>query len=247
MPSFNKTMIEHACSRLLAGFLPDGRGPGVAISFDDAYVNEWYCLRDLLNKYAAKVTFFVSGFDLLPAESVEKLRILENDGHEIAFHGLRHLSAGKFVAENSLHKYLETEIFPGIDTMTRCGFSPATFSYPYGVRAPHIDAALLKYFKHVRGVVCTNSKKRLTDFKQIYYGHGEGLVFAAGIDNVYGNRVEEIHDAMKKAVDRKKTLLLYAHKISDEAGGYCTPVSRMEALLEYASKAGLTFCRIKDL
>lgn len=241
------TRVEKACGRLLARVMPVDKAPGVAISFDDAYVNEWHGLRDLLNKHAAKVTFFVSDFDLLPAESVEKLRILQSDGHEIAFHGLRHLSAGKFIAEHSLDKYLQTEIFPGIGAMMRCGFSPATFSYPYGVRSQQIDGALLKYFKHVRGVVCTNSKKRLADFRQIYYKHDKGLVFAAGIDNVYGNKVEEIRDAMKKAADGKKTLLLYAHRISDEAGDYCTPASRMEALLEYASKVGLTFYRMKDL
>ncbi len=245
MISFNLPEIGLGSRLLTRLFL--GARPGVAISFDDAYVNEWYSLRGLFSRYGAKATFFVSNFDLLPEESIERLRILQDDGHEIAFHGLRHVSAGKFVSENSLDKYLESEIFPGIDTMKQSGFSPLTFSYPYGVRAPHIDEALLKYFKHIRGVACTQKSKKLSGLSQIYYKRKKGLVFAAGVDNVYGKSLEEIKDAMKMAVVREKTILLYAHKTSDEACDYCTPVSRMEALIEYASNAGLKFFRIKDL
>lgn len=244
MISFVK-YIAGTCNRLLPGIFGGGQ-PGLAISFDDAYVNEWYSLRDLFLRYGTKVTFFVSHFDQLPRESIERLKILQEDGHEIAFHGLRHLSAGKFVAENSLEAYLATEIFPGILAMKQLGFSPVTFSYPYGVRTPHIDMALLKHFKHIRGVICTKAEKKLASSRHIYYKRS-GLVFAAGVDNVYGKKIEELQDAMKKAAARKKTLLLYAHKISDDACDYCTPASRMEALLEYASKTGLKFYRIKDL
>lgn len=225
-----------------------GRGEaGLSISFDDDYVDEWYSIRGLFAGYGARATFFVSKFDLLTEESIEKLRVLRDDGHEIAFHGLRHLSAGRFVAEHSLDKYLETEIFPGIDAMTGKGFSPETFSYPYGVRSPRIDAALLKYFRRVRGVVCANGERRPADFRQVYCRRGEGLVFAVGIDNIYRNSVEEIALAMKKAKDRNRTLLIFAHKTSDESCNYCTPASRIEAVLECASKAGLKFHRMKDL
>ncbi len=224
-----------------------GKAAGVAISFDDAFVDEWYSLKDLFNKYEAKVTFYVSHFDLLPEESLEKLKILQENGHEIAFHGLRHIGAAKFVKENSLNRYLETEIFPGIDAMTKCGFSPSNFSYPYGARDPYLDKALLRYFKHVRGVVCTNHGKRIVDFNQVYYRGNKGLIFSAGMDNIYGNSVEDIQYGLRKAMDHKKTLLLFAHKPSNDAGDYCVPPTRLEAVLKYASENKLKFYRISDL
>ncbi|MDA8389051.1 MAG: polysaccharide deacetylase family protein [Nitrospiraceae bacterium] len=239
--------IKLSFNRLGAVMSSNGRAAGLAMSFDDAYVDEWYRLRDVFNRFGARATFFVSNFDLLPEQAVEKLRALRDDGHEIAFHGLRHLSAGRFIAGNSLGKYLETEILPGIDAMARRGFPPVTFSYPYGVRAPRIDAALLKYFKHVRGVVCTGEKKRLVDFRQIYCGHAGGLLYAAGIDNIYANGLEEIHMAIDKAMENKKTLLLFAHRTTDGTGDYCTPPARMESVLEHAAAAGLKFYRIRDL
>ncbi len=247
VPKSPLVRMKLAFGRLYSKMFSDGKAAGVAISFDDAHVDEWYCLKDLFGRYGARVTFFVSNFDLLPGESIEKLKMLRDDGHEIAFHGLRHLSAGKFVQEHSLDEYLETEIFPGIDAMNKAGFSPMAFSYPYGVRAPHIDAALLKYFRHVRGVACTDNKRRLTDIGQIYCGHEGRRFFAAGIDNVYGNSVEEIRAAMKKALEKGKTLLLFAHRTSSEPGDYCTPVARIESVLEYASGIGLKFYTIKDI
>ncbi len=246
MPAI-KNILESVFGRPRAGMFPRCRPAGISISFDDSYVDEWYCLKDLFAEYGATVTFFVSNFDLLPEKSIEKLKILRDDGHEIAFHGLRHLSAGKFIRENSLAGYLEAEILPGIDAMARRGFPPATFSYPYGVRAPYIDDALLKYFKHVRAVACTNSKKRLSGLKQIYCKNAGGLVFAAGIDNIYGNSLEEIRDALIKTMGKKKTILLYAHRPTSEPGDYCTPVPRLQAVLEYASECGLKFLRVRDL
>lgn len=239
--------IKSVFDSLYRGAFPGNKAAGAAISFDDAYVDDWYSLKNLFNEYGAKVTFFVSNFDLLPRKAVEKLKILQDDGHEIAFHGLRHLSSSKFVAENSLEKYLATEILPGIEAMSKSGFTPATFSYPYGVRSPKIDSALLKYFTHLRGVVCAHDGKKLTDLRQIYYGGGRRLVFGTGIDNVYGKRVEEIYQALAKARDTKKILLLFAHRTTNEAGDYCTPVARMEAVLKYAAGHGLKFYRIKDL
>lgn len=221
--------------------------PGLSISFDDAYVDEWYATRDLFNRYDARATFFVSNFDLLTNEQIEKLKILQKNGHEIAFHGLRHLGANKFVAENSLNKYIETEIFPGIDAMIRFGLQPETFSYPFGMRTPFIDRALLKHFKYVRGAAFTNGDKRLIDLNKIYLSRSKGLVFAAGIDNVYKNSLDEIHMALKKAKDENKILLLYGHKTTDDYCGYCTPISKIEAVLNVASEAGLKFYRIKDL
>jgi peptidoglycan/xylan/chitin deacetylase (PgdA/CDA1 family) len=73
---------------------------GLCLSFDDYCVDEWFTLRELFLKYNARVTFFVTKFDTLTTTQVQKLRILQQDGHEIGFHGARH-----FLSEHQIKKH----------------------------------------------------------------------------------------------------------------------------------------------
>jgi peptidoglycan-N-acetylglucosamine deacetylase len=41
---------------------------GIALSFDDHFIKEWYELRPLFQKYNAKATFFITCPDSLNAE-----------------------------------------------------------------------------------------------------------------------------------------------------------------------------------
>ena len=66
----------------------------------------------------------------LTDDSIEKLRVLQNEGHEIGYHGLRHLNAVNFVKETSLDNYLVAEMIPGMNIMAEHGFVPTSFSYP---------------------------------------------------------------------------------------------------------------------
>ncbi|MDA8156619.1 MAG: polysaccharide deacetylase family protein [Actinomycetota bacterium] len=223
------------------------RAAGLSISFDDAYVDEWFSIRPVFDRYKVKATFFVSNFDLLTDDKIEKLKILRSDGHEIAFHGLRHLNANKFAAENSVSEYLAAEILPGIKTMVSRGFAPITFSYPYGCRSARLDWALLQYFSHVRGVANANNGKNLCDQKSIFYKSSSGLLFGAGIDNIYKTSIQAVQDALKKAAAQNSVLLLFAHRTSSEEGNYCTPAAKLDAIFKSVSEMDLKFYRIKDL
>lgn len=200
-----------------------------------------------MTSYGAKVTFFVSHFDLLTADAIEKLQILRDDGHEIGFHGLRHLNAIEFVGNHSIDDYLSSEILPGIDVMSSHGFSPLNFSYPYGAHTSHIDAALLKQFKHVRGTSFTNRIRRMPSLSRIYYKYNDGVIYGAGIDNVYKNSIEEIQKGLRRAMKKKATLILYAHKPANGGEHYSFTPEKMEAIFKYASVIGAKFYRIKDL
>ncbi len=226
----------------------DCKEGGVVITFDDRYIDEWYSLRPLLNTYNAKVTFFVTYFDSLNEDQIKKLEILKNDGHEIAFHGLRHLNAVNFVKDNSVEKYLEVEILPGINIMKNKEFYPISFSYPFGAHTSRIDNALLTSFKHLRATAYTNETKRIIDLNQVYYKCNNGkIIYGVGIDNNYKNDIEEIYKGLKRALEKKEVIILYAHKISNESGDYTTPIDKLEAILKYASENGLKFYRVSDL
>ena len=64
---------------------------GIAISFDDRFVKQWYQLRPLLKRYNVKCTFYITQPDSLSDEEVKMLHQLQKEGHEIGCHGAMHV------------------------------------------------------------------------------------------------------------------------------------------------------------
>ncbi|WP_353722963.1 polysaccharide deacetylase family protein [Dyadobacter sp. 676] len=105
---------------------------GIAISFDDHFIKEWYELRPLFRKYNAKATFFVTCPDSLNAEEVAMLKQLEKEGHEIGFHGTVHAKSTELMAVGGPKGYMETELEPGLHHMNAAGFKPTSYAHPGG-------------------------------------------------------------------------------------------------------------------
>lgn len=135
----------------------------LSLSFDDAHVDEWFALRELLADYDARVTFFVTRFDLLSDERRDKLHQLAADGHSIEAHGLRHRNAPEYVEERGLAAYLEEEAVPSIDLLRADGFDPVAFAYPFGSRTGELDRALLRRARLLRSVTYTVESPLVTD------------------------------------------------------------------------------------
>jgi hypothetical protein len=125
---------------------------GLSFGFDDFSVDAWFGLRDILQARGARVTFFVSNFGELDAEQKAMLHTLEADGHAIEAHGMGHRNAPEYVDTYGLTKYLADEIDPLLEQMTRDGFTPTTFAYPYGARTSELDQALLERFALLRSL-----------------------------------------------------------------------------------------------
>lgn len=153
-----------------------------------------------------------------------------------------------FVKENSIEKYLKEEIFPGIYMMAKENLKPLSFAYPYGAHTPQLDSILLKYFSHIRATAYTSKKYDIFDLNQIYCKcRNERLIFGVGIDNIYGNSIEEIYKGLKRALEKKEIIVLYIHNtlyIEDDHG---TSFRKLESILKYASEIGLKFYRVSDL
>ena len=246
MSEFNKA--RRRMKRFFSGIMPGNNKGGIAITFDDAFVDEWCSLKGLFDAYGARATFFVSQFDKLTKNSIEKLGAIQDGGHEIGYHGLRHLNAVRFAEEKSVDEYVAAEIRPGIKMMAGYGFAATSFSYPYGSRSPQTDAALLKYFRYVRGTAFTDNKKRIVDLDQIYYRNGgKRVIHGAGMDNFYNNSIGEIQEGIRRADEMKEIIVLYAHKPANDSRDYSVPLEKLEAVIQYASERGMTFCRISDL
>lgn len=126
--------------------------PGLALSFDDAFVDQWLALRPLLLEYGARVTFFVCRYAQLSDEQRAGLRLLAEDGHAIEPHGAFHLRAPEYVEQHGLDSYLHDEVDPSIAALRADGYEVHAFAYPYGARTGEIDDALARRVPVLRSV-----------------------------------------------------------------------------------------------
>lgn len=216
---------------------------GICISFDDRTVDQWFELRELFNKYNAKVTFFVTRFDSLSAAQVGKLKILQADGHEIGFHGVLHVVSEQYIKEHSLLEYLDHEIVSGINTMNAQGFYPTSFSYPYSAKYTGTDKELLKYFYVLRSEAIIKKGVDIVTVNEAYYKHdGERLVYAMAIDRNGPLNSAIVEQAMKRAIEKKEVLMLYGHE-----PGRTFDTAFLEQILKLSRDKSLKFFRASDL
>ena len=72
---------------------------GIVLSFDDSInIESWNESRPTFERYNATATFFVDRWDDLTTEEIEILTILEEEGHEIGFHGTNHRDYFQFTS-----------------------------------------------------------------------------------------------------------------------------------------------------
>ncbi len=133
----------------LGASLPRG---GVAISFDDAAIEAWTEARPLFQRHGARVTFFVTRYDLWSSEQRALLHQLADDGHAIEAHARRHQNGPAYVTEYGLAAYVNEEVVPSLEVLRADGFQPTTFAYPFGARTGEMDRAVLEHFDRVRSI-----------------------------------------------------------------------------------------------
>jgi len=223
---------------------PGGSHAGIALTFDDNSIDQWYEIRNLLKQYNAHVTFFVTGFQNLDEERIAKLRALQADGHEIAYHGMYHEDAAAYVKTHTIQQYLDYEIIPGVNLMKNAGLTPVDFAYPYGSENDSLTTALQVYFVHVRG---THSQINNPIFYE--YGSNQLLIEGVGIDDqTYGNTINEIYDGISRAKQEDTILIFYAHvPVQTVTGDYMISYDRLEKILKNVSENNMKFYTVSEL
>lgn len=126
--------------------------PGLALSFDDNYVDAWVALRPLLQAHHARVTFFVSRYDTFSEDQRASLQLLAADGHAVEAHTVRHLRAPDYVEAHGLAAYLRDEVDPSIDGLRADGYEVTAFAYPFGARTGELDDAIARRVSVLRSV-----------------------------------------------------------------------------------------------
>jgi len=229
----------------------DCKGPGVAITFDDTYVDSWYGARDLFSRYRAKATYFVSRPYNINVAGFRKLRRLQYWGHEIASHTLDHKGiASHYNSDPSLvDEYEDEQIIPSIKRLERQALRISTFAHPFGQYTDEYNALLRKNFLFFRATAYSSTNRPVENVDKVFFTRDNttGLIFGVGIDNIYNNPLDEIEDGLIRAKDNNEVLVLYGHKITNEGGNYHTPPSKLEGILRIASELGLEFYTVSEL
>ena len=232
---------------------------GVAISFDDHFIDEWFALRPMFQKYNAKVTFFITCPDSLTRDEITKLKLLQGDGHEIGFHGTIHGKSTELIAAGP-EKYKEIEITPGLSYMAKAGFKPTSYAHPGGNHNEQVDSVLLASgFKILRDVAI--SRRKIMGFQMyalaprlmpwIYYSfNNEDIVDALLIDEDTGLTEPEMIEALERAKSTNKALMLFGHEPlygKPQNGEYGFNVPFLEKILKEADRQKLKFYTMSEL
>jgi peptidoglycan/xylan/chitin deacetylase (PgdA/CDA1 family) len=218
---------------------------GVALTFDDTYINDWYNIRQILQEYNAHATFFVSNLNNVDASEREKLRILQADGNEIAFHGYHHVDVLDYLQSHSVDEYMNDDILPGIELMQSWGFNPVDFAAPGGSHDEQATDALLEYFDHVRFTT-----SQIVD--GVYYTRGSnaGICWGIGIDTYYWYHTDEyILNGMSTAKNSDRILIFYGHQPVENAYPLSeqTSYARLRLILQYASENNMRTYTINEI
>lgn len=218
---------------------------GVVLSFDDAYVNEWFKTDQELKQYSWKGTFCVSKINTLDHSEIKKLLELQKEGHEIAGHGFHHYHAEKFFKKYGINEYFKQEINPMLRLMNFYGLKVTSFVYPYGGRNKILDATLLNKFKIVRGrAFCEESPS-----KQGSYFNKSRLVFSFSIDDTHNHfNIPHLLKLLDYAKKNNKILILNSHKTVKKVNGdYQTKEATLELICQYVKRNNMQFYTLSDL
>lgn len=232
---------------------------GIALSFDDRYVEEWTRLRPLLKKYNVKATFYVTQFDSLTPKEIEQLHQLVRDGHEIGAHGAAHVRVLDWLrGGGALEDFYRYEIEAELLSMRKAGFNPVTFAHVGGQQTWYTDQRLLKdYFTLLRDVSMTERRVFGLTFRQpvfaiddIYYHFdGNPKVHSLLIDQYTNITDAQLKDGLIRAKNTQSVLMLLGHRPLFEASEepYAFSVSRLENMLAEAQRMGLKSYTMAEL
>ena len=224
-------------------FKPANHQAGFTLTFDDYDVDGWYSLKNSYLKYNTKATFFVSHFHTLTTNEVNKLKALEQDGHEIGCHTYDHKGVGKdfHYDANRINEYINSQIKPAYNNMKNAGFNPVSFAYPFGERNNAYDNAVKTYFPYLR-TTASDDNRKLYQLDEIFHKKGKHYTILAGdgIDNSYHNEIDEITQAFIKARENGEIITLYGHQVTDEPNNpYAISPEKLKNLMRVANELGL--------
>lgn len=214
--------------------------PGIILTFDDSYLDNWANHASLFDSLGISVTFYISKFHSLSKRKVEKLKMLKQKGHAIGYHTLTHPNYKEYVDSFSQEQYFHNEIDSGLDLMKQAGIHPDHFSIPYGESTDSLDEQLKNKFKTIRDVGAMNNAfiRNINKKNQLFNG--------VLIDNATDRGYHELNELLEKAKSSNRTLVLIGHRISANSQGWETSVLKIKMIAKVAKELDLPFYTVEE-
>jgi|GEM_PF-5051205 len=230
-----------ACrKRVPEGKLEEGQ---VAITFDDASIDNWHQYLPFLDSLGIKATFYISSYHTLDNNQKRKLKDIEMRGHEIGYHTSNHADLPKEVDRKGLTHLIEKEIKTDLRLMRNDGYRICNFAYPYGSHTKLLDSTLLRYFKSVRAL-----SNKQDYYKSLVKESGEGKVlYGANIDNNSRLKEDKIISLMNDAQAHHDCLILVAHQINNPTIKLQITKERLRLIAKNAQEKNLRFITVSEI
>lgn len=228
-------------SVLISSCSPKEPRGAVVFTFDDSSVEEWAACRKLFDRYGVKGTFFVTRPDLLTVQQLDLLRTLQDDGHEIACHGMNHKSLKPYA--DSLDVYLKKEVLAAKNFLEQNGFTITSFAYPFGDFTPSSDSLLSPHFTRIRKAIYNYRDTLLSAYDEIFACPQTQIVNAMGIDCNYRISLESLESGIRRAKKNDEVLFLYAHSINNSGEEYSISPDYLEKVFRICVKYGVKRAR----
>lgn len=216
--------------------------PGIALTFDDYTVNDWYKCLPLFDSFGVRATYYISNYNKLSREEISKLKIIQQHGHEIAFHTTNHCNLVKYLNNTSMSKLVQNEIVAGLKKMNADQFYPTTFAYPYGQHNQALDNELLKYFKSVRALNGTNNYT-----KSMAIAGNNKILYGLGIDVSSKRPLDVLLKLVHNAYENNVCLVFVSHHVDQPQTNLQTPLQNLRAIIREASSLGMNFYTISEI
>lgn len=215
---------------------------GIALTFDDHYVDNWQPYMRLFDSMGVRATFYISNYNKFTAAQKSKLREIKAHGHEIAFHSTNHVNFVKYADTSGCNRLIKEEVNEGLRQMNRDGFYPTTFAYPYGRHNEVLDKKILKILKSVRALNGTQDLSR-----SLASLRGNTLLFGLGIDESSKRNLDKIKGLLFLAQQTDQCAVLVIHNIECNTLKMQIPLSKLKEILSTAKSLNLKFYTISEI
>lgn len=234
-------MFFYGCTK----FKKDGyiNKAGVALTFDDDRVDNWFKYLPYLDSANVKATFYICKYNRFTPDQKRKLAIIQSHGHEIAFHSTNHYNMLDYVYKykHTIDELMQNEIENGLKVMNQDGYYPTTFAYPYGAHNGMYDKMLMRYFKSVRALNGTS------DFsKSLTVTEKNNILYGLVIDKNGRRNDQDILQLIQSASDNNNCAVFVAHDINSEKPLSVTR-ERLQKIFDAVKRLGLKYYTVSEI
>ena len=219
-----------------------GKSGVVCFTFDDFDPDGWIKADQIFRKYNAHGTFFFSG--KIDQQRLDVMKKLQDSGHSIGLHTVRHRDAFPLAEGDSIEKYFEREVLPQLEICRQNDIRIRSFAYPNNRHTPETDAFMYKYFDYLRAGYGAEKKIIYIPRNEI----SQKMVLpGGGIGKYYNSKLENLTAILDNAAKNDQLTVFFSHRIEPDAEHVHISPELLEALLAHARKLNMQIVGAEEI